>query len=259
MKTLNKHNLLIFTFCLSFFVSYGQSDKPRYEAHWAGIDIGMNMLMNDEMSTDFTNHQYWENNIIQSTSIHLNILEYKIPIFKQYLGLTTGFGWHINSYSFKDNYVLFSNDSIVSASMDEQQEYDQNYLTVHYLSVPLLLDFSTKVKGKNSFYLCAGVVGSVRVGSKTTLKGDYANGDKFKNTRRSKFNLNPIAVDATVRAGYNGIGIFASYGLTPLFQKDKTVAIYPLRFGLTLNIPTIGKDKSESSLEDFEEEMLEEL
>jgi hypothetical protein len=75
--------------------------KPRYEAHWSGFDIGVNMLTNADMSTEFSDNRYWENNIAQSTSMHFNFLEYKLPIFKQYFGLTTGLGWHINSYVLK--------------------------------------------------------------------------------------------------------------------------------------------------------------
>ena len=247
---------ILFSFSLAYS-SLGQSDdaKPRYEAHWAGVDIGVSMLTNEDMGMEFANNMYWENDIAQSFFIHFNMLEYKIPIFKQYLGLTTGLGWHMNNYGFKDDYVLSYNDSVVTANQDLNQEYDRNYLSVHYLSVPLLLDFATERLTKKSFYLCAGVVGSLRIGSRTTLRGKYENGDKFNNVRRAKFNLNPIALDATVRMGYQSWGLFATYSITSLYINDKTVGVYPLRFGATLNIPSIGKDKSDEgrSFEEFEE------
>ena len=243
---------------MTSYMTCAQSEdvKPRYEAHWSGFDIGVNMLTNADMSTEFSDNRYWENNIAQSTSMHFNFLEYKLPIFKQYLGLTTGLGWHINSYGFKDDYVLYHNDSIVGAVMNPNQEYKQNYLMAHYFSVPLLLEFASKRRGSKNFYLSAGVVSSIRIGSRTTRKGTYDNGDKFKNVTRSKYNLNPIALDATVRMGYNNWGLFATYGLTSLFKENKTVGVYPLRFGLSFNIPTVGKDKSN---EDFFEESVEEV
>jgi hypothetical protein len=55
--------------------------------------------------------------------------------------------------------------------------------------------------------------------------------------------------------GYNNWGLFATYGLTSLFKENKTVGVYPLRFGLSFNIPTVGEDKSN---EDFFEESVEE-
>ena len=257
MKALFMTNIPFLFFFLFASTAYGQSDdtKPRYEAHWAGFDVGVSILTNEDMGMEYSDNVYWENDIAQSFSFHFNMLEYKIPIFKQYLGLTTGFGWHLDNYGFKDNYVLSYNDSVVSASQDLNQEYDRNYLTVHSFSVPLLLDFATKKGTNKSFYFCAGVVGSVRIGSRTTLRGKYENGDKFNNTRRAKFNLNPIALDATVRMGYQSFGLFATYGLTSLYKNDKTVSVYPLRFGATLNIPSIGKDKSDEgrTFEEFEE------
>ena len=56
--------------------------------------------------------------------------------------------------------------------------------------------------------------------------------------------------------GYNNWGLFATYGLNSLFKENKTVGVYPLRFGLSLGIPTVGKDKSN---EDVFEEALEEV
>ena len=143
---------ILFSFSLAYS-SLGQSDdaKPRYEAHWAGVDIGVSMLTNEDMGMEFANNMYWENDIAQSFFIHFNMLEYKIPIFKQYLGLTTGLGWHMNNYGFKDDYVLSYNDSVVTANQDLNQEYDRNYLSVHYLSVPLLLDFATERLTKKSW------------------------------------------------------------------------------------------------------------
>ncbi len=247
---------------MTSYMAFAQSDdvKPRYEAHWSGFDIGVNILTNADMSTEFSDNRYWENNIVQSISAHFNFLEYKLPIYKQYLGLATGLGWHVNSYGFKDDYVLFHNDSVVGAAIDQNQQYKQNYLTAHYFSVPLLLEFASKRRGEKNFYLSAGVVGSVRIGSRTTRKGTYENGDKFNNVTRSRYNLNPIALDATVRMGYNNWGLFATYGLTSLFKENKTVGVYPLRFGLSLGIPTVGKDKSnedifEEAIEGVEEEI----
>lgn len=55
--------------------------------------------------------------------------------------------------------------------------------------------------------------------------------------------------------GYQSWGLFATYSITSLYKNDKTVGVYPLRFGATLNIPSIGKDKSDEgrSFEEFEE------
>ncbi|MEJ6686225.1 MAG: outer membrane beta-barrel protein [Crocinitomicaceae bacterium] len=256
--------LLLFAFITSYLaISAQESDvtvkKPTYEAHWAGMDVGTVILMNSNFENDFTNNPYWENDIVNSNSVTVNVFEYKLPIFKQFLGLTTGFGYRNTNISFRDNYELDYNDGEVfaeqinlSSEQEEMSEIKQNWLAVHYLTVPLLLEFATKVGGKKSFYFNAGVVGGVRVGSRTTLKGKYDNGDKFTNVRRAKYNLNPFVLDASFRIGYGAFGLFGSYSLTTMFKENTTVAIHPLRVGITWNWHMSGSDKSEKGEFDFE-------
>ena len=48
----------------------GVKSKRSYEAHWAGIDMGFNVMMNNAMSADFGTYEYWENDPARSmTSI----------------------------------------------------------------------------------------------------------------------------------------------------------------------------------------------
>ena len=148
-------------------------------------------------------HPYWENDIAKSSTISFNMFEYKLPIFRQYIGLTTGFGYRNTNVAFRNNYQLGYNDDYVFAdSMNLEQEgiseVKQNYLAAHYFTVPCF-EFATKAEGKKSFYFNAGVVGGLRFASSTTLKGTYDNGDKFTNVRRAKYNLNPFLLDASFR------------------------------------------------------------
>lgn len=220
----------------------------QYDAHWAGMDIGTLILMNDNFNTKFDANPYWKNNIVKSASVNINLYEYKVPFVKQYFGLTTGFGTTISTIGFKDNYILQHDKDSTFALKDTVQSYRQNSLSVVYLTVPLLLEFSTKVKQKKSCYLSAGVVGGLRIGSNTTKTGKYSNGDRFQNVVRSKYNLAPFTLDATLRMGYDAIGLYASYQLNSLFMKDKTVNIYPLKVGVTFNVNFYQKEKSKEDI-----------
>jgi TonB family protein len=219
----------------------GVEITKRYDAHWAGFDIGTLILMSQGFNSSFENNPYWENNVGRSSSLNLNLFEYKLPIFKQYFGLTTGLGMAVSTIGFKDNYILQHNQDSVFALKDTIQSYRMNSLSAGYLTVPLLLEFSTKPKQKKSFYVAAGVVGGLRFTSSTTKTGKYANGDRFQNVVRSKYNLNPITLDATVRAGYGLLGVYASYQLSSLFKNNKTVEIFPFKVGLTMNVDFFKK------------------
>ncbi len=249
-----------------------KEDKPSYEAHWAGMDIGSTILMNADFGTDFPgdtwqSNPWWENDIVNSSTLTFNMFEYKLPIFKQYLGFTTGLGYRNTNISFRNNYRLsYDEDNVYAQSINLEEEsiseIKRNYLSAHYFTVPLLLEFATKVKGKKSFYFNAGVVGGVRFASSTTLKGKYDNGDKFTNVRRAKYNLNPIFLDLSFRIGYGAFGLFGTYGLTTMFKTTAyTQAVHPLRVGVTWNWHYSGKDKSKKGEFDFEaiEEATEEI
>ena len=250
-----------------------KGDKPSYEAHWAGMDIGSTILLNADFGTDFSDgtwldNPWWENDIANSTTFSFNMFEYKLPIFKQYLGLTTGFGYRNINIEFRNNYRLsYDEDNVFGDMINEEEEniseIKRNYLSAHYFTIPLLLEFATKVKGKKSFFFNAGVVGGVRFASSTTLKGKYDNGDRFTNVRRAKYNMNPIFLDASLRIGYGAFGLFGTYGLTTMFKTGAyTHAVHPLRVGVTWNWNYAGSDKSKKAkfdIEAIEEEATEEI
>ena len=220
-----------------------EKERKYYDGHWAGFDFGTLILMNDLFKTDFSSTPYWKNNVASSSTFSFNFVEFKVPIFKQYIGITTGLGWNISSVGLKNNYDLMHTDSSVYAVSNSSQSYKANTLNAHYLTAPLLLEFSTKMEQKKSFYFAAGVIGGVRIYSNTYQTGKFANGDHFRNYVRSKYNLAPFTLEATARLGYGAFGLFTSYNLTPLFQKDKTVSVYPFRAGFTVNIDYFSGEK----------------
>lgn len=205
------------------------------EPNWAGIEFGTNQLMNSSFNSTFNENPYWVNNVNKSWFFNYNFFEYKAPIFKQYLGITTGFGYSWRGISFADNYELTSNADTVYANFTTL-ELKRNKLTGHYLTLPLLLEFCTKKDTDKNFYISSGFIGSWRFSSYTFQKGKDVNGNNFAHYIYSNYNLNRFNLDLVVRVGYSYFGLFTSYQLNTLFQKDQTVAIHPFRIGLTINI-----------------------
>jgi len=208
--------------------------KPRPEAHWAGVDFGVTMLMNSSFGTNFPSDPHWQNDAARSQVWNLNLLEHKFNIAHEYFGITTGLGFSFTSVALKNNYVLVDSPDSLYAFMDTVNNYSKNKLKAAYLTVPLLLEFNTNLDSDKSFYLAAGVVGGVRLTSKTKRKGDL-NGDKFTLKNKGTYSLNPFKLDAVARLGYGDFGVFANYSLLPLFDNGKTSVVYPLTFGLSLN------------------------
>lgn len=212
--------------------SPSEAEAERNEAHWAGIDLGVNVLLNSQNTTSFPNNQYWENDPAKSFYINLNFMERKFDIYKHYVGITTGLGINFMQVGMKNNYILQSNKDSVYAIEDTTFSYSKNKFKACYLQIPLLLEFNTNEDADKSVYLAAGVIGGLRLSSKVKREGDL-DGKGFKEEVRGVYNLNSFKLDATVRAGYANWGIFANYSLIPLFVAGKTVEVHPFTVGLT--------------------------
>ena len=216
--------------------------KAKYQAHWAGFDYGYTTLRNVDaitgkaFGTNFSSVPYWNINPSTSSAFSLNFLEYKLPIFKQYLGITTGLGLGITSLGFRDNYSIIHSKDTIYAEISSAGKFRNNTLTSYTISLPLLIEFTSKAKSKKSIYFSTGVIGSYRFSSFTYQSGKNDQGDRYRNYIYSRFNMQNLLLDATIRAGWDAFGLFASYSLTPLFQKQAAMALYPLKFGISMNI-----------------------
>jgi hypothetical protein len=212
-----------------------QKEKSKKsEAHWAGVDFGFSVLLDENRENTFADHPYWKNDAAKSQVWNLNIFEHKFNFGTPYVGLTTGLGFSFTSVAFKNNYVIQSSADSVFALIDTVNIFSKNKLKATYLTVPLMLEFNTNRDEDKSFYLAAGFVGGVRIASKTKRQGEF-DGKEFKEKVKAPYNLNPFKLDAAVRLGYANWGVFANYSLLPLFDKGKTVDLYPLTFGLSFN------------------------
>ena len=178
------------------------------------------------------------------TSKSINVAIY--PIYgtlrltkNRMLELETGLGFDWHNYRFEDGWTIEKQNGIIVPS-DKYRPNGDNLLsksklvTVH-LNVPLMLKLNLPIGGsyRKSFYLSAGVIGGVKIGSHTKIK--YDDGGK-KEKDRSSFNLNVLKYDLSFRAGYRGVGIYFNYQMSSMFEKDKGPELYPYSIGLSFTI-----------------------
>jgi hypothetical protein len=216
--------------------SAGLSDEERKEklTYFAGLDLGVNFLMNSSGTTGFDGQDAWlDNDPARSLSWRWNMAEEKIRIVKDYVGITTGLAIAWNSYSFTDNVRVLNNSDSTWGVVDSLPDYSKNKLRVTSLQVPLLLSLNTSLNPDKNFHLDMGVIGGLRIGSRTKQKYEV-DGRTQRETTVDDFNLAPVSLDATVRVGYRNLTLWASYGLTSLFREGKGPEAYPLAVGLTV-------------------------
>jgi hypothetical protein len=111
--------------------------------------------------------------------------------------------------------------------------YEKSKLVNTYLTLPLMLEVQTNKHSKaNSFHLSAGVVGGWRIG--THAKYVYDDGSRQKDKDRRDFYMNPFKLDAIAKIGWGVLNLYATYSLTPMFQKNKGPELYPFSIGICL-------------------------
>ncbi len=209
-----------------------KNEKHWHEANWGGIDLGVNVLTNENFGMTFKENKYWENDPANSFNYNLNLFSQKHYIYKNNLGIVSGFGFNFTQYAFKNNYLIKTNIDSVYAQMDTVYNYSKNKLKATYIQIPLLLEFSSN---DNNKYISAGIVGGLRIGSKTKREGEL-NFKNFTEKTKGTYDLNSFKLDATVRVGVGNVGVYATYALIPLFESGKTVQVHPFSIGAIWNM-----------------------
>lgn len=211
----------------------------KNSAHWAGFEAGIQLNTNAFLSFDpnIANNPEWQNIPLKSTVFNMNLFAHKFRLFSDHFGMLTGYGFSFLNTDYKAQYTLQHDSTSVSAVSDNSQNFKRSSLYGAYITMPLMFEFATGSSFKKAFYVNAGVLGGVRIYSHHRQTGTYENGDKFEWITRSKFNLNPFMLDACVRIGYGPYGAFVNYAMMSTFKNGTTVGQFPLRFGISLNIP----------------------
>ncbi len=210
------------------------TSAQKVKSHWAGFEMGINTLVDQNFSTTPpAGYEFLKPRIEKSIALNFNLVDAEFKLYRRNIMLVTGFGFSINNYRFKsDAYLAPGTDSMVVIS-DPTVTLKKNKLVAEYINVPLLLEFNTSQNSKHTFHFATGVIGGFRVASRVKLVSS-TNGDESKIKMYDDFNLNPFRCDATVRLGYGDFTLFASYGLLNMFKDNRGPDVVPFTAGIKL-------------------------
>ena len=205
------------------------------KGHWAGFGINTNGFLNaDGKIATGDAAGFLELDHARSIGFNFNLVEKRFPIFREYVGLTTGLGIQWNRFALKNNVdVMVSADSTYGVE-NTTVDYKKNVLRSTYLQIPLLLEITTNKDNDKAWHISAGVVGGIRIGSSLKTKWEDA-GKTNKDRVKSNYNLNPFEAHATAIVGYGDISLYVNYGLTQVFEKDKGPNYAPVSAGILVN------------------------
>ena len=208
--------------------------KKKFNGRWGGIEIGLNGYLTNDNSFSLPNQfDYLELNQVKSINFNINLFEWNIGLYKNYIGIVSGLGWGFNNYQFDKNIHLNMDTTYLNYTTDNVNKYKKNKLVISNLRVPFMFEFHIPVNDhKDKIYLSAGMIGSLRIGSH--IKQIYfVDGDRQFNKEYHSFYLNPFAYSAQARIGFNKLGFYFEYQFSELFKKDKGPSLHPWAAGLS--------------------------
>ncbi len=218
-------------------VEFTREKFKKFNGHWGGFHIGINGYVGPDFTTQVpSEYDFLDLKYEQSIDVHLNVYEQNFNLIKNHLGLITGIGFTWNSYRYGRDLHFISDDPTINAfhgeSVYPDRDYQKSKLKVTYLNIPLLMEYQTNQGMRtNSFHLTAGVVGGVRLGTKSKVVWD--DGDS-KEKMWDDYHMNPFRWDAYAGIGWGIINLYATYSINPLFQQDEGPELYPFSVGLVL-------------------------
>jgi hypothetical protein len=204
-------------------------------ASWAGFGLGLNSFMNssDRFVTE-ADAPFLMLDYAKSINFQFNVWEKRFPIYKEYVGVTTGLGFQWNRYGLEKNLDIASNADSIYAVNNTAFNYNKNVLRSTYLQIPLLLEFNTNKDESKNWHLSLGVVGGVRIASSWKTKWEE-DGKPLKAKTKDDFNFNSLSANAYAQIGYGNLGLFVQYGLTDVFRLGKGPELSPVSGGVIFN------------------------
>ena len=214
-------------------LSYDTLKEKKYNGHWAGIELGLNNYINDAGNLNLSKeNEFLKLNPGKSWAFSFNFAEFNIPLYKSFIGLTTGMGLTINNYRFENDITLFKNSDTLSYFIDTTRNILKNKLTTTSLIVPLLLEFQLPVFHTRLNFAVGGYAG-VRVGghTKQVFKID---GVEATDKVHDGFYTNPWKYGLTARLGGEDLQFFINYDMSTMFEENRGPKLYPITVGVTL-------------------------
>jgi len=220
-------------------VTNSKKTKPKYfYSHLASFNAGINGYVNSNFKDILPeDYKFMDLNPEKSCEFSLYPFQQSTRLIGSYVGLVTAIGAQYNNYRFN----LYNSDELTENAklwfyhLNENVEITKAKLTIFTLNVPLMLEIQLPDgKGRKGIYLSGGVIGSMKINSYTRV--DYYFRDfSYKRRMYNISGLQMFKYSFMARAGYDWLGIYATYSPMPMFKKDKGPELYQYSVGVSIN------------------------
>ena len=218
---------------------WDSSHKSEFDLHWAGFEMGMNNFFDENFNISrSTDDMFMNLNSSKSWNVNLNVIDLELNLISQKFGVGTGVGFEFNDYRFSNRLPIDASEGQIvvdSAFVASGINVEKAKLSTSFVTLPVLFEYQTLVEGNKEFFVSAGIIGGVRIGSHTKVVYTDDGSDRKKDKDRGSFFIPRIRYGYTVRIGYGILNLFATYYQTPLFENDKGPELYPFTIGFSAN------------------------
>jgi len=194
-------------------------------SYQAFLEVGVNMLpspdyslysgMNLGVPSDFMML-----NNMKSLQWALSITDMALYLNRsRTIALSMGLQAVFDDYTFSEQLTLVKEGGMLIPEMIDNK-YKKSKLTTFSLKVPVLFHIGSG----RSFNLSAGVYGGVVLAAHTKIKKPVE--------RMYDPYVSPFYYGVTARLGYKDYYVYANYGLSEMFKKDRGPVVAPITIGL---------------------------
>lgn len=216
---------------------YGSRNNYTFKGHWSGFHYGfINFTSIPDAWKDL------ELDWSHSFAMQFNIFKYSINLVPQNnFGLVTGLGFEYQRLRFNDNNISIKKEHGDLIIIHPTKEYSnignikRSSFKNLYLTIPLMMEVQFPANKANRMYVSGGIMGGLRLHSKTKIVYNDEKGDKYKKKEKGNFNMVPFKADAIARIGYKSVNVWGSYTLTNMFKSSDSPSlhVYTVGIGLT--------------------------
>lgn len=168
----------------------------------------------------------------KSINVNIWVFMQRLNLVKHHVNLKYGLGFELNNYRFKSS-VSFKEGGLVPYTVNTQTNapfifrdsisFSKNKLAADYLTVPLMLNFTSNPASKNkgislSVGVSAGYLYSQRNKQKSSERG------KLKN--KGDYDLEKFKFSYVAELGLGPVRLYGSYSPNSIFQKSLDMRPY---------------------------------
>jgi hypothetical protein len=216
---------------------FRESNLKKSRTRLLGLGFGACQLIDASSSLTRDSATQWLSlNNNRSTTWRIHLLEHKLPIYHEYIGIYTGLSIAFNGFGLASNSDLIETEAMgmFANTVDPAaRRYTKNKLRITALQIPLMLEFDTNKDTQQSCSIAIGAIGAWVTSSLTKQKWE-AESSSFTLRKKDDFLVNPLTLELCARFGYRNSALFFTYSLTPLFRKNIGSAVFPVTLGIQL-------------------------